>query len=49
LEPIGTEIRIGGLEVLENMVARDGIQRHYIGLRLPLTGVRLDPKLDLAA
>jgi hypothetical protein len=32
-----------------DVVARDGIQRHYIGLRLPLTGVRLDPRMDLAA
>jgi hypothetical protein len=30
-------------------VARDGIAWHYIGLRLPLTGLQLDPRLDLAA
>jgi len=27
----------------------EGIARHYIGLSLPLIGIRLDPKLDLAA
>jgi hypothetical protein len=26
------------------MIARDGIERHYIGLPLPLNGIRLDPK-----
>ena|ERR1017187_1990455 len=31
------------------VVARDGIEGHYTGVRLPLTGLRLDPRLDLAA
>ena len=26
------------------VVARDGIQRHYIALSIPLAGVRLDPR-----
>jgi len=31
--------------VLENMVARDGIARHYtFPVTLPLTGIQLDPK-----
>ena len=29
------------------MVARDGFPWHYIGLRLPLTGLRLDPRRTL--
>jgi hypothetical protein len=34
-----------GLEV----VARDGIAQHYTALAIPLTGVYLDPKIDLRA
>jgi hypothetical protein len=36
-------------KLVENMVARDGIAPHYTGLRLPLTGLHLDPRLDIAA
>ncbi len=31
------------------MVARDGIEEHYKLLSLPITGIVLYPKLDLAA
>jgi hypothetical protein len=33
----------------KQLVAGDGFPRHYTGLCLPLCGVRLDPRLDLAA
>jgi len=33
------------LQLIENMVARDGIARHYtFPVTLPLTGIQLDPK-----
>jgi hypothetical protein len=31
------------------MVARDGIAKHYTGLPLPVTGLYLNPRMDLAA
>ena len=35
--------------MIENMVARDGIERHYTFFEIPLTGVSLDPRLELEA
>jgi hypothetical protein len=35
-------------KLLDFLVARDGIERNYIGLQLPLTGLQLDRRLDLA-
>ena len=33
------------VQVIENMVARNGIARHYtFPITLPLTGIQLDPK-----
>jgi hypothetical protein len=29
------------------VVARDGIEQHYTALTIPLTGLYLDPKIDL--
>jgi hypothetical protein len=43
-------IRLSSADFVEVMVvARDGFAQHYTGLRLPLTGLLLDPRLDLAA
>lgn len=35
------------LQVLKNVVARDGIAQHYTALTIPLTGIHLDPALEL--
>jgi len=34
---------------LLKMVARDGFGEHYTALTIPLTGIRLDPRLELNA
>jgi hypothetical protein len=31
------------------MVARDGIAQHYTGFPLPVTGLYLNPRMELAA
>jgi len=33
----------------DKLVARDGIAQHYTSLTIPITGVQLDPRLDMAA
>ena len=31
------------------VLARDGMRRHYVSLRVPLVGMDLDPRKNLAA
>jgi hypothetical protein len=38
---------LDGLQVVENMVARDGIGEHYASLTVPFIGVCLNPALEL--
>jgi hypothetical protein len=33
--------------VFENVVARDGIAQHYTALTIPLSGIYLNPALEL--
>jgi hypothetical protein len=47
--PGGGWPKFRGLQIIENMVARDGIAWHYIGLPLHLDGILLDPKTARAA
>ena len=37
----------GWLSAVENMVARDGITQHYTIPPIPLTGIYLDPRLEI--
>jgi hypothetical protein len=34
---------------MDFVVARDGFEQHYTALRLPVTGLWLNPRIDLAA
>ena len=37
----------GAEQCRKQLVARDGIERHYTPLEIPLNGVFLDPRLEL--
>jgi hypothetical protein len=47
LEVSGDVDLFGGEPCVVQMVARDGIAQHYNVLTIPLTGIYLDPKLEI--